>query len=272
VVLVVQVPLESFPLDAPAAPFRPSGALDRPYPDIWDYAHRDYGNRIGLYRLVTIFQQTGVRPTAFVDADIVRRYPRAMGVIVSSGWEVAASSLDRGALHYGGIDVEEEHARIAEALSVVGAVARQGVTGWQSPGQSESYQTLAILASLGIRYVADWANDDRPYMISSEGRNIVAVPTSFELSDRNVQVHHDGTVRDYADQIERAMTTLLEEATPDDPRVLPLTLTPWVSGYPHRVKAVREMLSRLVSEPAVLTATCDELARMYVERSAEQEG
>lgn len=263
IALLVMVPLEFFPLDAPAQPFRPSGALDRPYPDSWGYANRDYGNRIGIYRLVNACARSGIRPTAFIDAATAKQYPDAMKLMANHGWEFAASGIDRGTLHFGKLDRSDEDAIISDALGAVAAVSPNRITGWQSPGQSESYNTLDLLASNGIQYVADWVNDERPFTITTPNGKLVSMPTSFELSDRNILVNRDFTVTDYVQMVTAAASRLIEEATAESPRVLSLSLSPWVSGYPHRIRAVSDLLAHLMSEAAIWPATCAEVARVY---------
>jgi allantoinase len=263
VALVVTVPMEFFPLDSPEKPFRPSGALDRPYPDTWGYANRDYGNRVGIHRLLRVFDKVGIRATAFVDAGTAVRYPYAIAQMAERGWELAASGVDRSSLHYQGVSRAVEAANIANAIEVVSAVSASPVIGWQSPGQSESFDTLELLATAGLRYVADWVNDELPYVVSTVAGNLVAIPTSFELSDRNILVHHDFTVDDYVKQVLAAAARLDEEASTSSPRVLPLTITPWVSGYPHRVRALTEMLVELLENEAIWPATCAELLAAF---------
>ena len=162
VALLVMVPLEFFPLDAPAQPFRPTGGLDRPYPDTWGYANRDYGNRIGIYRLIDACARAGVgRPHSLM--------PRRRSTVPtrwlpwhSTSGNSHASGIDRGTMHFGTMDRSREDAFISEALETIATVAPNRVTGWQSPGQSESFTTLERVAAQGVTYVADWVNDDRP--------------------------------------------------------------------------------------------------------------
>ena len=263
VALLVMVPLEFFPLDAPAQPFRPTGGLDRPYPDTWGYANRDYGNRIGIYRLIDACARAGVRPTAFVDAATAKHYPDAMAALAQHEWEFAASGIDRGTMHFGTMDRSREDDIISEALETIANVAPNRVTGWQSPGQSESFTTLELLAAQGVTYVADWVNDDRPFTITTSNGDLVSMPTSFELSDRNVLVNRDFTVSDYVQMVTAAANRLVQEATADSPRVLSLSLSPWVSGYPHRIRAVSDLLARLSNHAVVWPATCADVAQAH---------
>src|SRR5205814_9635221 len=113
IALCIFVPIEFFPLAPPAQPFRPLGSLDRPYPDFWGFANRDYGNRVGLYRIMRVLDRHGIRATAPINGQIVRYYPRVIEEVLRRDWEIVASGLDMTTLHHGGLALEDERAQIA---------------------------------------------------------------------------------------------------------------------------------------------------------------
>ena len=85
--------LEWFPLDMPSTPFRPPGGLERPYPDYWNYTHRDYGNRVGVFRVMKVLDALGIRATAAVNAAVCERYPAVIEAGKARGWEFVAHGL-----------------------------------------------------------------------------------------------------------------------------------------------------------------------------------
>ena len=101
------MPVEFFPLDAPALPVRPLGGLDRGYPDFWSYSNRDYGTRIGVYRIMRVLDSLGLRATAVVNATAATRYPRVIDEIVRRNWEIAANGIDMGHVHHGQLELED---------------------------------------------------------------------------------------------------------------------------------------------------------------------
>jgi peptidoglycan/xylan/chitin deacetylase (PgdA/CDA1 family) len=94
--LWITVPVEFSPLDAPALPVRPLGGLDRGYPDFWSYSNRDYGTRIGVYRIMRVLDSLGLRATAVVNATAATRYPRVIDEMVRRDWEISANGVDMG--------------------------------------------------------------------------------------------------------------------------------------------------------------------------------
>ena len=129
VALWVAVHVAEFPMDMPRVPFVAPGGVDRPYPSYWDYTQRDYGNRVGIYRLMRVLDQRGLRATALLNGAVATRYPALAAEIAASQWEVAAAGVDMGRLHHGGLPEADERALVKQATNAFkahlpGAAAR----------------------------------------------------------------------------------------------------------------------------------------------------
>ena len=155
--------LEWFPLNMKGQPFKPPGAMQTAYPDLRHYTLRDYGNRVGIYRLMKALSQRGLSASVAVNAAVAVRYPALLKACVDQGWEVIANGLDMDHLHHGGLAEAEEREWIARTLALLRQASGQPVTGWLSPAKSESFNTPDLLAEAGVEYVCDWVNDDLPY-------------------------------------------------------------------------------------------------------------
>lgn len=264
--LWITVPIEFFPMDGGNAPFRPTGALDRPYPDLWGYAARDYGLRIGIYRIVKALDRHGIRATAAVNSAVALRSPKLLDMLADHRWEIMCAGVDMGTLHYGGLDRRVEGDLIKRAL---GDLRDKGhaVVGWHSPGHSQSMNTMELLARESVKYVADWVNDDLPYDVRTNGGNIVAMPLTYELADRKVMVEHDRTMEDYTALVLDAARCLRSE-TAHGARILSLSVSPWIIGYPHRIAAFERMLDSILADGPVWVATGRELFDAYDARKS----
>ena len=254
VALWVNVALEFFPLDQPAAPFKAPGGMVTPYPDLRHYTLRDYGNRIGVFRVFRLLEELGIEPSVSFNSKVAQRYPRLMDEVTRRNWEVMANGVDMGKLHYGGLDIADEAAQIDESLGVLREMSGQPVTGWLSPARSESMHTLDLLAERGVEYVGDWYNDDMPYPLTTTSGTIHAMPMSHELDDQMIQLHYQQSEISFAEQVEDAMTAVHRESSPADGRILSLVIHPWMSGQPHRIQALRRALSSLIAHEGVWTA------------------
>lgn len=264
--LWVTVPLEFFPMTGGNAPFRPTGALDRPYPDLWGYAARDYGLRIGIYRILKALEERGMRATAAVNSAVVRHSPKLVNLLVQRNWEIMCSGVDMGTLHFGGLDKDIELEQIRSALLELRS-AHFDFVGWHSPGFSQSMNTMEFLAGEGIQYVADWVNDDLPYDIKTRQGRVVAMPLAYELSDRKIMVEHDRTMDDYVSMVMAAAKQLRSESA-DSGRILSLSVSPWIIGYHHRIAAFERMLDQILDDGPVWLATGREIFEAYASQKS----
>lgn len=264
VALWITVPVEFFPLDAPAQPFRPLGALALGYPDLWNASSRDYGLRIGIYRIMRALDDVSVRATAAVNAAIAGRYPRIVDEIAKRNWEFVANGRDMGHVHHGGMAIDDEGALIQNARATLTEASGAPISGWHSPGRSHSRNTLALLAEQGFSYVTDWANDDMPYTVTTPSGHLCAMPLAYEWSDRHLLVQHNLTADDYVEQTLQALDRLhLEAEQYGGGRILSLSVTPWILGYPHRIAALRRLLAKILDSGSVWPATGSEIVAVF---------
>jgi allantoinase len=190
IALLIVPALEFFPLDQPALPFRAPGGMVTPYPDLRHYTLRDYGNRVGVFRVFKALDRYDVKATVAINAKVAERYPFLVGEVTRRGWEVMAYGVDMGRLHYGGMAHEEEVAQVEEALATLRAASGQAVTGWLSPARSQSMNTVDLIAARGVEYVSDWISDDMPFQLSTESGEIVSLPLSHEIDDQTIMHHY----------------------------------------------------------------------------------
>jgi allantoinase len=255
IALWITVPLEFFPLDAPAQPLRPLGGLDRGYPDYWSYSNRDYGLRIGIFRIMRVLDRFGLRATAAINAVVATRYPRLIAEAKLRRWEIIAHGMDMGRPHHGDLPVEEERNLVRNACAIISAAIGAPLAGWHSPGHSESMHTLQLVKECGLQYVADWANDDLPYILQTPAGPLCAMPLTYEWSDRVLLVQHNLTVEDYEAQVMRAFARLRAEAAEcGGGRILSLSVSPWIMGYPHRIAALERLLGRILDSNSIWPA------------------
>ena len=265
--LWVNVAVQFFPLDQSRAPFAPPGGMSTPYPDLRHFTLRDYGNRVGLFRILQALDAYGIKPTFAINAALAERCPHLLERLVERGDEVLASSWDMATLHHSGMENTEEEAAIAQALDVLRATSSQPVTGWVSPAGSQSHETPDLLAAHGVRYMGDWINDDMPYAFHTRNGDITALPLSLELDDAFVIGNNLHSEWEYADQIKDAADYLLAEANATGGgRLLALSIHPWLLGQPHRIAAFEAVLAHLAELPGVWSAPAGEIVKAWREQ------
>lgn len=261
--LWITIDLEHFPMDMPSRPFVPTGGMLRPYPSYWDYTQRDYGNRIGIHRIVRALDQVGFTASVAANSEALRRHPALVQAFVSRGWEIVASGVDMGRLHHGGLDRDVEAALVDRSVTTLRALTGQPVVGWHSPANSCSMHTYDLLPAHGIRYVTDWINDELPFPMRTKAGPLVCLPRNAELSDKTLLVEHVNTRAAYAAQLLAATRFLLDEATETQGRILSLSLSPWVTGQPWCIATLEGLLAQIAREPGLWCATGSEILQAW---------
>jgi peptidoglycan/xylan/chitin deacetylase (PgdA/CDA1 family) len=245
----VVVPLEFFPLNPSGQPFKAPGAMQTPYPDLRHYTTRDYGNRVGAYRLLKLFAKLGVKATFAVQGAVAERYPQLVRDVVAAGHDICAHGWDTDALHHSGLSAEVENRYIADTLSAIETASGQRPTGWISPARAEGFQTPARLAAAGLRWFADWAHDDLPTRFTTEAGDLTALPLSNELDDWQILIGYSRPEHEWVAQVGDAADWLLDEAVRmQSPRLLTLTIRPYVSGLPYRIKPLGDSLATVLAK------------------------
>jgi hypothetical protein len=262
VAAMVVVPIEHHPLDPTGKPFKHPGAMVTPYPDLRHYTTRDYGNRVGVFRLLTALKSAGLKATFPINAGQLDRLAPLIRAIQGDGHEIAAYGLSTSHIHWGGLDRAAEQGWIAETRE---AFERHGLTprAWLSPARQQSFATLDLLSRSGFDICLDWEQDSVPVSMLAERGTVLALPLSNELDDRALLIDRRQSEEEWAAQIIEAADYLKTEAPRYGGQILGFTLTPYVTGQPFRTRAVRTLLNRLGGDPAIWTAGASEIADAF---------
>ena len=260
----INVAVQFFPLNQRGKPFPPPGGMSTPYPDLRHYTLRDYGNRVGIVRCLNALDRFGLVPTFSVNSAITDLYPRLLDRLCQRQNEILCHSWHMDSLHHGGLSGGEESQLIERSLSRLREFTGQPITGWLSPGGSQSANTPDLLASQGIEYMGDWMNDELPYPFNTTSGELVALPLSLELDDHfiiGVNLHSEW---EYADQIKDACDYLLDEAQKTGGgRLLALSIHPWLMGQPHRIGAMESVLEHIADQKGVWSASASEIVKAW---------
>lgn len=259
----VTVHLEHFPMDMPAKPITPPGGMDRPYPSVWDFSTRDYGNRVGIFRLMKVLDRFGIKASAAMNSEVAERYPYLTREIVKRGWEVMAAGVDMGHLHHSQVSPEAEKALVEKSFATLRRLTGQKVEGWHSPAISQSAITPELVVGAGGKFIADWINDDLPYTFRTANGELTQLPMSWDLSDHKVLFLQNMAVRDYEQQVNAAFDMLSVESAERGGRILSLSLSPWIVAQPSRIKGLERLLSGIAATPGVGFITAGELAAAW---------
>ena len=252
----VCVSLEWFPILPGDTPFRAPGHMVTPYPDYRHYTSREYGTRVGFYRLLDAFAKAGVTVSVACNGAIAERYPQVIADIVAAGHEIVAHSTDMNGTIATGLAEDAERTLIARSLDTLERVSGARPRGWLSIARSQSWNTARLLCEAGLTYMCDWVNDELPYRFAD---GLVNLPLNHELSDRQIIATQQHSADSYAQQIGDACDWLAGEAATGGGRMLPLQVTPYILGLPYRIGAFETLLSDLAARPDTWFASGEQI-------------
>jgi len=262
--LLVVTNIEFFALDKPM----PGDSNERPKPGdhtpmVRHWAQRDYGNRVGLYRLMKVLSTHGIRSSVALNSAVCDHHPQLVEDCVKAGWEIMGhcrTNTER----VSEVPPHEERALIAESLGRIARATGRKPAGWLGAGLQETWNTLDHLAAEGCTYVADWVNDDQPYLMQLEAGRLVSVPYTYELNDLAAIVRSKYTPGEFERMIRDQFDVLWREGA-ESGRVMVIALHPFLMGQPHRIGALERALEYIAKFDGVWKATGEEIARHFLE-------
>ncbi len=246
-----------------------AGGSGAPVPDVPAWAVRDYGNRVGVFRMMKVLDRHGIRATVALNSDLCAQHPQIMREGMARGWEWMGH-CQTNTMRLNAVAPEQEAGLIKTAMDEIERATGTRPKGWLGSGLQETWATLDLLADNGCTYVADWVNDEQPYRMTLEGgRSLVSVPYSYELNDKPVFEKRGHTAAQFCEMICRQFDTLYAEAGEDGSgRVMAIALHPYLTGVPHRISALDEALAYVCRHPGVWRTTGAEIAEHFASGKA----
>ena len=254
--------VEVYELLPPANPlFTAWGRVPVP-PDVMSYAYRDYGNRVGFWRVLEVLDRHGVRATASLNVAVLDRFPEIGRAMAERDWAIMGHGHYNTRFLYG-IDRDDERALYRDMRERVRRAAGGDVRGVFGPHASLSPHTMDLLADEGFLYSADWLVDDQPFPIATARGRLVGVPYSFEINDGPLflgSFSDDEFVQRCRDQFD-----VLYAEGAEDGRVMCIAFHPFLLGQPHRIDLLDEALGYVLGHEDVWLTTADEVAEWYLD-------
>lgn len=262
--LWVNVGMQFFPMNPQKKPLSVAGNMTMPYPDLRHYSLRDYGNRVGIHRVLQACDRYSVKPTFAFNTRLAERYPALLREILERGDEIQCHSWSMDTAHAGGLDAAAEAELVKRSIGRLRELSGREIRGWISPGKVESALTPELIKAEGIDYFCDWVNDDLPYRFETYNGPLWAMPLSTELEDRFVLMDNLHPAQSWAEQIIDACDLLLQEAQNEGGRILSLSVHPWALGQPHRIRYLEQALEYVTAQPGVWSASASDILDAFV--------
>ncbi len=217
-----------------------------PQPDVLNYAWRDYGNRIGAWRMLEMLDAFDLPATVLANSAIYGYAPALMAAFRARGDEVAGHGRTNSE-RQSEMTEAGERAMIAEATEVIAAAEGRRPLGWLSPWIAESAVTPDLLAEAGYSYTLNWCMDDQPIWMRTRAGPLLSVPYPQELNDIPAIVARKDSATEFAQMIVDGFDEMLDQSAHGPSLVMGIALHPYIVGQPHRLRPLRRALAHIAT-------------------------
>jgi peptidoglycan/xylan/chitin deacetylase (PgdA/CDA1 family) len=246
------------------------GGAGMPLPDVQAYSLRDYGSRVGVFRLMEVLDKYEMRASVLLNSDLCQYQPEIIEEGKKRDWEWLGHGLSNN-VRMNQYPLEEERNIIRQVKETITAAVGTAPKGWLGPGLAETYNTPDHLAAEGFEYVCDWGCDDQPIPMRVKSGRMIAMPYQQGVNDIAVLMHQNHTPGEYYQMVCDQFDVLYREAA-GNAKVMALPLHPYISGLPFRIRYLDKALEYICYHDGVWRATGWEIADWYYRHYYEDPG
>lgn len=235
------------------------------HPDVFNYAWREWGNRVGFWRMVDLFDQFQTPVGWIMNTSIYTHCPETVDVIRKRGDEIVAHAITNSEKQ-NLLSESDERLMIQQVTDAIKQKEGQPPKGWLSPWFAQSTHTNDLLQESGYLYTLDWFFDDQPQWMKTKQGRLLAVPCAHELGDFPMMVGHHVSPREYADQVIDAFDEMLIQSKKQS-LVFSIPLHTYLMGQPKRLGHLRRILEHIAKhKDSVWWCTPSQIADYYIEK------
>ncbi|MDR1825439.1 MAG: polysaccharide deacetylase family protein [Bifidobacteriaceae bacterium] len=243
--------IEHFHIDKPAT--SSSSVTAGFVPDPMNHGWRDYGTRVGIWRMMKLFDEVGLRASAITNSEVCTHYPQIIEAAVARNWAWIAHGQTNSIMQ-ANMDEATEVAFLDQLFAHFDAVLPARPKGWLGPALTETFNTPRLLQERGVQYLLDWNADDRPFRLNQPG--LIEIPYGIDINDIQVFVGKAVTGSAYEEMVLDHFEVMLAEGG----GVMALPVHPFVVGQPYRFKHFANVIRTITSHPDVWVTTTDDIA------------
>ena len=237
-----------------------------PHPDILGYGLRDYGNRVGVWRLMQLFDRLQLPVTVSLSMAVLDLYPEIAQAMLERQWEFMSHGLYNTRYHWG-LSEDEERAAIEQCQQIHLRHTGRRLPGWFSPAASNTLQTPDLVAESGIAYLCDLYHDEQPTAVRVRSGELISLPYSMEIND-SIAWRRGIEAQAFAQKIRDEFDVLYAEGAVHG-RVMNIAVHPFIMGQPHRIEALEQALSYIAQHEGVWWATGSQIVQHYRQHLAK---
>jgi peptidoglycan/xylan/chitin deacetylase (PgdA/CDA1 family) len=250
-------PLETMPRTVLTPP-----AGGSPMPDIPNWAWHEYGNRVGFWRFLEVFDELKIPGVLAINGSAIRTYEPIARAAFNREWEFIGHGFTQKNMQKVGNERED----IALTRDAIRNFTGQPPRGWLGPGLTETWETPDLLVEEGFDYVADWVLDDQPVRLKTRTRPIANIPYTQECNDVAMMLIQHHVAAEYRNRAIDQFDQIYHDAA-NSARIMALVAHPYIMGAPHRLRYFREALQHMRRHSDVLFWTGSQILDWYMAAS-----
>jgi len=227
-------------------------------PDIPNWAWHEYGMRVGFWRFHECLTSRGIIPTMAINGSVCKSYPRVAEAALKADWEFMGHGYIQGPMH----QQEDQRATIRDTINAIKEFTGKVPRGWESPGLTQTLETCDLLREEGIEYIADWVIDDQPFPIETTAGPLYSVPYTVETNDITLMALQHHSSEEFFKRGKEQFDRLYMESE-NQTRVMAISLHPYITGAPHRIRFLEELYDYILAKSDVKMWTGEQVLDWY---------
>ena len=240
-----------------------------PHPDAMSYALRDYGNRVGIWRMIEVTDKHDMRCTVSLNEAVLEHYPEIRDAMVERNWDYMTHGI-YNTTYITDYDEEQEREFYRDCRDTLLKQTGKPLKGMLGPSLSTTVRTPDLMAEAGLTYHTDWFHDDQPFPLKVKSGKLISMPYSIELNDAPYfNARSAWEADEFASMCKRQFDRLYAEGESNG-RVMCIALHPFQIGQPHRIKYLDEILSYILSHEGVWKTTADDITDYYLDNCYDE--
>jgi allantoinase len=226
----------------------------QPIPDIPNWCWHEYGNRVGFWRLLAIYDEFKIPGVMNINGSALAAYPDIAQAAAGRKWEFVGHGFTQRSMQ----KVPDEREDIRNTAEAIAQVTGKRPRGWLGPGLAETWETPDLLQEVGYDYVADWVLDDQPVWLKTRGKPIVSLPYTQECNDVAMMLIQHHRASEFYDRTIDQFEQIYADAK-DSARIMAISVHPYIMGAPHRTKYFRHIFETIRQRSDVLFWTGEQI-------------